>query len=100
MFRVRIEQEARENLRTHFLDLRERDPDSTYPLEWYLGIRAAIRDLEEAPERFGTAYEDRFFQEHIRHRLYDSWKVLFTIRGDTVHVLHIRHQAQDPTGLE
>jgi plasmid stabilization system protein ParE len=35
----------------------------------------------------------------IRQRLYDSHKILLTTRGDGVHVLHIRHQAQDPEDL-
>jgi plasmid stabilization system protein ParE len=46
-----------------------------------------------------VAYEDRFFAEPIRQRLFDSYKILFAIREDTVHVLHIRHQAQDPEDL-
>lgn len=45
------------------------------------------------------AYEDRFFAETIRQRLFDSYKILFVIREDRVHVLHIRHQAQDPEDL-
>lgn len=98
MFRVKIEAEAKHNLRTHYLNLQERHPESGYPVKWYHGIRAEIRGLATSAEHCGTAYEDRFFQEHIRHRLYHSYKVLFTIRGDVVHVLHIRHQAQDPKG--
>jgi plasmid stabilization system protein ParE len=47
----------------------------------------------------GLAYEDRFFSETIRQRLFDSYKILFAIREDTVHVLHIRHQAQDLADL-
>jgi hypothetical protein len=86
-FRVRIEEEARDNLRSHYRSLQERYGESTYPLEWYRGIRAAIQDLASSAERFGTAYEDRYFQEHIRQRLFDSYKVLFTIRGSVVHVL-------------
>ena len=96
MFRVKIEQEAKDNLRTHYVNLQERYSASGYPVEWYRGIRAAIRDLATSAERCGTAYEDRYFTEHIRHRPYDSYKVLYTIRGDTAHVLHIRHQAQEP----
>jgi hypothetical protein len=49
--------------------------------------------------RVRRAYEDRFFSETIRQRLFDSWRILFTIRGSVLHVLHIRHQAQDPTNL-
>jgi plasmid stabilization system protein ParE len=99
VFGIRVEAEAGNNLRAHYQNLRARNPDSDYPARWYHGIRAAIRDLATCAEQCGLAYEDRFFAEAIRQRLYDSYKILFTIRGDRVHVLHIRHQAQDPEDL-
>ena len=99
MFRVRIEGEARNNLRKHYQDLRSCDPGSRYPDQWYYGIRAAIRDLAESGQQCRVAYEDRFFAETMRLRPVDSYKILFAIRKDTVHVLHIRHQAQDPEDL-
>ena len=99
MFRVRIEVEAKNNLRKHYQNLRSRNPGSEYLDQWYSGVRAAIRDRAESAQQCGPAYEDRFFAETIRQRLFDSYKILFAIRGDTVHVLHIRHQAQDPEDL-
>lgn len=99
MFRVRIEAEAKNNLRTHYQNLRARNPGPSYPERWYHGIRAAIRDLADSAPHCGLAYEDRFFAEPIRQRLFDSYKILFVIREQTVHVLHIRHQAQDPEDL-
>jgi plasmid stabilization system protein ParE len=99
VFRVRIEAEAKNNLRKHYQNLRSRNPGSKYPDQWYHGIRAAIRDLAVSAEQCGPAYEDRFFAETIRQRLFDTYKILFAIREDAVHVLHIRHQAQDPEDL-
>lgn len=99
MFRVRMEVEAKHNLRDHYQNLRSRNPGSEYPDRWYFGIRAAIRDLARSARECGLAYEDRFFAETIRQRLFDSYKILFAIRADHVHVLHIRHQAQDPEDL-
>jgi plasmid stabilization system protein ParE len=99
VFRVRIEAEARDNLRKHYLNLRARNPGSEYPDRWYYGIRTAIRDLATSAQECGLAYEDRFFAEAIRQRLFDSYKILFAIRDDPVHVLHVRHQAQDPEDL-
>lgn len=99
MFRVRMEAEAKNNLREHYQNLRSRSPGSAYPDRWYFGIRAAIRDLARSARECGLAYEDRFFAETIRQRLFDSYKILFVIREDHVHVLHIRHQAQDPEDL-
>ncbi|MDP9348460.1 MAG: type II toxin-antitoxin system RelE/ParE family toxin [Gemmatimonadota bacterium] len=99
MLRIKVEVEAKNNLRAHYQNLQARSPGSDYPDQWYYGIRAAIRDLATSAEQCGVAYEDRFFAETIHQRLYDSYKILFTIRGDRVHVLHIRHQAQDPEDL-
>jgi plasmid stabilization system protein ParE len=99
VFRVTVEAEAKNNIRTHYQNLKARAPGSAYPADWYYGIRAAIRDLAASAEQMGLAYEDRYFAETIRQRLYASYKILFTIRGDRVHVLHIRHQAQDPDDL-
>jgi toxin ParE1/3/4 len=99
VFRVRIEAEAKDNLREHYQNLRSRNPGSEYPNRWFVGIRAAIRDLATSAQECGLAYEDRFFAETIRQRLFDSYKILFVIREDRVHVLHIRHQAQDPEDL-
>ncbi len=99
MFPVRVEAEAKDNIREHFRTLRSRNPVSDHPDRWYAGIRAAIRDLAASATECGLAYEDRFFAETIRQRLFDSYKVLFVIREDRVHVLHIRHQAQDPEDL-
>jgi len=99
VLRVQIEIEARNNLRAHYQNLRARSPGSDYPAQWYFGIRATIRDLATSAAECGLAYEDRFFGEAIRQRLYDAYKILFTIRDDRVHVLHVRHQAQDPEDL-
>lgn len=99
MFRVRMEAEAKDNLREHYRNLRPRNAGSAYPDRWYFGIREAIRGLATSARECGLAYEDRFFAETIRQRLFESYKILFVIREDRVHVLHVRHQAQDPEEL-
>jgi hypothetical protein len=92
MFRVRIESEAKNNLRKHYQALRSRNPDSEYPEHWYYGIRAAIRDLAHSAAQCGLAYEDRYFADAIRQGLFDAYKILFVLRDDTVHVLQPRVQ--------
>jgi hypothetical protein len=96
VFRVRLEAEALDNLRAHSQNLQARTPGSGYPDPWYFGIRAAIRELATSAGQNGPACEDRYFAETIRQRLCDAYRIACTIRGDRVHVLHIRHQAQDP----
>lgn len=99
MSKVVVEPEAKSNLRAHYLNLQRHATDPGYPARWFAGIRAAILDLAHTAEECGPAYEDRFFSETIRQRLFHSYKILFTIRHGTVHILHIRHQAQDPHDL-
>ena len=82
MFRVVVEQEAEDNIR--FLDhkVKGQNSGSGYPVRWFNEIHAAIAGLAESAERYGPAYEDGFFAETIRQRLYESYKIFFTIRGN------------------
>jgi plasmid stabilization system protein ParE len=61
---------------------------------WYNRLVDAIRSLADNPERCALASEDEYFPEEIRNLLYgkrrNAYRILFTIRGDTVHVLHVR----------
>jgi plasmid stabilization system protein ParE len=65
---------------------------------WFAGIVEAINSLAHFPERCPLAPENEYFTEEIRQLLYgrrrDVFRILFTMQGDTVHVLHIRHGAQ------
>jgi len=65
---------------------------------WFAGIVEAINSLEQFPARCPLAPENGHFAEEIRQLLYgarrDVFRILFTIQVDTVHVLHIRHGAQ------
>ena len=59
-------------------------------VRWYNGLMDAIKSLADNPERCSLAPEDEYFPEEIRNLLYgkrrNAFRVLFTIRGDTVHV--------------
>ena len=59
--------------------------------KWYEGVIAEIATLSTFPERHPIAPETHDeFQEEIRQMLFQRYRVLFTIRGDAVHVLHFR----------
>ena len=64
-------------------------------LRWFQGLRDAIASLAHSPERCALAPEKDVFPFDVRQMLYGSrryrYRVLFTIEGDTVTVLHIRH---------
>ena len=67
-------------------------------VRWLAGIGGAIMSLEQFPACCPLAPENGYFAEEIRRLLYgtrrDVFRILFTIREETVHVLHIRHGAQ------
>ena len=66
--------------------------------EWFNGLVDAIESLRNNPQRCPIAPESPKFEEEIRQLLYGKrkgvYRVLFTIRGRAVEVLHVRHGAQ------
>jgi plasmid stabilization system protein ParE len=67
---------------------------------WYTGIRVAIRSLRKNPERCAMAIESDLLAEGIRQLNFGigrrpTHRIVFTIDGDTVVVLRVRHVSQD-----
>ena len=59
--------------------------------QWVRELRTAIfKQLSLVPKGFPLAPEDDDFSEEIRQLIVSRYRVLFTIRKHTVHVLHIR----------
>jgi plasmid stabilization system protein ParE len=67
---------------------------------WFLALQDAIASLAEFPERCPVAPESVQFPFEVRHLLYGKtphvYRILFTIKGQKVHVLHIRHGRRQP----
>ena len=61
---------------------------------WLNGARAAIETLRSFPRRCPLASEDEDFDLEVRYLLYGEFRILFTVEGDVVHVLHVRHGAR------
>src|SRR5215204_6300812 len=58
---------------------------------WVRQLRTAVfRQLSLLPKRFPVAPEDDEFAEEIRQMIVGRYRVLFTIKGLRVHVLHVR----------
>ncbi|MCC7142209.1 MAG: type II toxin-antitoxin system RelE/ParE family toxin [Candidatus Eisenbacteria bacterium] len=76
--------------------LRERS--ETAATRWLANLEDAIRSLEQFPERCSLAPENEVFEEEIRQLLFGKdhgiYRVLFTVRGNEVHILHFRHSAR------
>lgn len=74
----------------------ERSPENA--ARWYNRFLDALSTLERFPRRCEVAPESRHVGLEIRQLLYGRrggvYRVLFTIRGREVHVLHVRHAAR------
>lgn len=69
-------------------------------IRWFLALQDAIASLAELPERCPVAAESAGFPLEVRHLLYGKtphvYRILLTIQGQTVYILHIRHGRRQP----
>jgi plasmid stabilization system protein ParE len=66
---------------------------------WYAGLTKAIAGLSENPERHGRSRKSNCFAYEIRELLFGlgrrpTHRAVFTIRGEEILVLTVRHVAQ------
>ncbi|HEX3358909.1 MAG TPA: type II toxin-antitoxin system RelE/ParE family toxin [Tepidisphaeraceae bacterium] len=96
-YQVVIQPPAQEDIEAAYLYILERAPAAAD--KWLSGLENSIQKLERFPTRCGIARESDEFKEDIRQQLYGKrkgiYRILFVIRGETVHVLHVRHSARD-----
>jgi plasmid stabilization system protein ParE len=94
-FRVRIETRAARDIDEASGWLAARSPEAAE--RWFNAIEAEIYSLENFPARCPRAREAELFPYELRQLVYGRrqgrYRVIFTIRGQTVHVLHVRHGA-------
>jgi plasmid stabilization system protein ParE len=60
---------------------------------WFNGLVEVSESLSTNPERCPRAPESNEIDREIRQLLYGKYRILFTIREDTVYLLHVRHGA-------
>ena len=69
-------------------------------IRWFLALDDAIAPLASFPERCPLAPETGRLPFEVRQLLYGrkphAYRILFTIEGDTVKILHIRHGRHNP----
>jgi plasmid stabilization system protein ParE len=97
-FRVVITRRALREIDAALEWLAERSPPAA--ARWHRRLLDAIDSLESNPERCSLAPESDWFPGgEIRQLLYGKrggvYRILFEVRGDTVVILRVRHQAQD-----
>ena len=68
--------------------------------QWARQLRTAVlKQLGVIPKAFPLAPEDDEFSEEIRQMVVGRYRVLFTIKGRKVHVLHVRGAYVGPIDL-
>jgi plasmid stabilization system protein ParE len=69
-------------------------------VRWFAALQDAVASLAEFPARCPLAPEDAVFPFEVRQLLYGRkphvYRILFTIKDQTVYVLHIRHGRRQP----
>lgn len=89
-YEVIIEDSAQENVRESY-DWGRRAWGKQKAQKWVRQLRTAVfKQLGVVPKAFPLAPENDEFSEEIRQMIVDRYRVLFTIRGREVHVLHVR----------
>jgi plasmid stabilization system protein ParE len=59
---------------------------------WYEGLEQAVASLSSMPRRCPRAREQAAYPRvELRQLLFRSHRLIFTVRGREVHVLHERH---------
>ena len=67
---------------------------------WFFAVREQLKTLRSFPESHGLSAEDADFPYEIRDKLVGlgtrpGYRAVFTIIGDTVHVLTVRSGSED-----
>jgi plasmid stabilization system protein ParE len=95
-YQVVVQPSAQAEMEAAYEWTAERAPMSA--ARWYNGLIDALRSLADNPERCPLAPENECFPEEIRNLIYskrrNAYRIIFTIRSDMVHVLHVRRGAR------
>ncbi|MDP8243881.1 MAG: type II toxin-antitoxin system RelE/ParE family toxin [Candidatus Hinthialibacter antarcticus] len=96
-YTVIIEPPAEDDLERAFLWIAKES--RTRAEQWLHSLVKAAKSLEGFPERCSLAPENGAFQKEIRQLMYGKkrgvYRILFTIQHMNVHILHVRHCAQE-----
>ncbi|HWT80711.1 MAG TPA: type II toxin-antitoxin system RelE/ParE family toxin [Candidatus Methylomirabilis sp.] len=97
-FRVVIQPRAERDIWAAAQWIEDQSASSAKALRWARGVRAKIATLKVHPKRCPVDPDSDAFGEEVRVLLYGKrqgkYRILFSIRGDTVHVLTVRHAAR------
>jgi len=101
-YRLIIQPPAFDDLDEAYRWISGRAPEAA--ARWVNGFVEALDSLTASPERCGLAPENDAVEPEIRQFVYGRrsgvYRVLFTVTGSEVRVLHIRHAARQTMTAE
>lgn len=99
MYKLDITERARDDADAAYAWMAE-NISPAFAEQWYQGLFKQIETLTKHPTRCPVAAESRKFAEEIRERVYGKrrhkhkYRILFTIREDTVAILFVYHSSR------
>src|SRR5438128_497423 len=90
-YRVKTELPAQQEIRASLAWGREKW-GVAQAQKWVQGLRKAIATLSTFPERYPIVpeLEQEELGHEVRQMIFQRYRTLFTIKKNTVHVLHVR----------
>ena len=97
-FRVVIQPRAERDIWSAAQWIKDQSGSPAKALRWARSVRAKIDTLKAYPKRCPVDPDSDAYGEEVRVLLHGkrhgTYRILFTIRGATVHVLTVRHVAR------
>jgi plasmid stabilization system protein ParE len=97
-YRVLLQPRAERDLWAAAQWIEDRSKSPATALRWVRGIRAKITTLKRSPKRCPVDPDSEAHGEEVRVLLYGKrhgvYRILFAVRGETVHILTVRHSAR------
>ena len=67
---------------------------------WYESLDRVVDQLGCRPRRYPPAREATSNPgEELRQVIFSSYRIVFAVRGQSVHVLHVRHASREDTDV-
>ena len=97
LYQIAFEEDAIEDIRKtlRWIERNAKGHPQKKAGQWFNAMQKAVDSLSQFLFRCSPATEDSLVDEVVRQLLFQQYRILYTVRGDTVYVLHIRHQNQE-----
>jgi plasmid stabilization system protein ParE len=98
VYRISIQRRALAEMNSAYRWIEEREP--VYAARWLARLHRKIETLTRNPQRCPFAEESEVLGFELRELLFgrrrNVYRILFTVEGELVSVLSVRHAARQP----